>query len=254
MASPNLLHRWRPSIRPLCFMLGLLVTSLAIPACAWDGHFDVLGYSTRPNYDVRFKTIKVPVCRNMTYWTVTPVPGMEMDLTRAIIREIQSKTPYKVVQGDADTELICTITNFQKTLLNYTQFNTVREAETTMTVEMIWRNTRTGEILSRRARRMGEAPDAEGRQPLLATADSILPQGSKPVPVPSTPNAPTSGAVAGAGDEEIIDPVTGQKANAVQVRSTAHFRPELGESITTALQKNMDRMAVQIVSTMELGW
>jgi hypothetical protein len=38
------------------------------------------------------------------------------------------------------------------------------------------------------------------------------------------------------------------------VSSTAHFRPELGESISTAQKMNVDRMAVQIVSMMENPW
>jgi hypothetical protein len=40
----------------------------------------------------------------------------------------------------------------------------------------------------------------------------------------------------------------------VLIRSIAHYRPELGETLTTALWKNYDRMAVQIVSMMEKGW
>ncbi len=57
-------------------------------------------------------------------------------------------------------------------------------------------------------------------------------------------------------DEEgvILDPVTKKKAVPIVVRSTANFRPELGESITTAMQRNIDRVAVQIVSAMEVGW
>jgi hypothetical protein len=38
------------------------------------------------------------------------------------------------------------------------------------------------------------------------------------------------------------------------VRSVAGFIPELGESATTAYQKNVDRLAVQIVSLMEKPW
>src|SRR5262249_60569597 len=36
--------------------------------------------------------------------------------------------------------------------------------------------------------------------------------------------------------------------------STADFVPELGESITPARQKNVNRLAVQIVSMMEKPW
>jgi hypothetical protein len=40
----------------------------------------------------------------------------------------------------------------------------------------------------------------------------------------------------------------------VLLRSIGHYRPELGESLTTSMQKNYDRMAVQIVSAMEKPW
>lgn len=247
---PSLLSR-RGGLAALA-LLALASCALLGSGCAWDGHFEVLGYSTKPNYDTRFQTIRIPVCKNRTYWTVTPVPGMEMDLTRALIREVQTKTPYRVVQENADTELLCTIVGFQKNLLNYTQFNTVREAETVLTVEVIWRDLRTGEILLKRARRPGELVDPEMPQALLATADSLLPPGSKPPAIPAVPTLPGAGPV-GEGDE-ILDPITRKAAKPILLRSTAHFRPELGESITTALQKNMDRMAVLVVSAMEPGW
>ncbi len=228
----------------------VLGCAASLPSCAtWDGHFDILGYSTRPNYDTRYRTIRVPICRNRTYMTVTPVPGLEMDLQRALVREIQQKTPYKVRQDDADTELLVTIVNFQKNLLNYTQFNTVREAETVLTVEFLWRDLRTGEILTKTARRFGEPLDPEPREALLATADSLLPQGSKPILGPATPTGPLP-----AEEEAILDPATKKKAVPIVMRSIGHFRPELGESITTAMQRNIDRMAVQIVSALEQGW
>lgn len=248
----------RPRRRRLlagCFLVGLASVAMLLPACATsDGHFTILGYSTQPNYDTRYQTIRVPMCKNRTYYTVTPVPGMEMDLHRAVVRELQTKTPYRIAQDNADTELTVNIVGFTKTLLNYTPFNTVREAETTMTVELVWRDLRTGEVLTRRARRMGELLEPEARQQLLATADSVLPTGSKPLVVPGVPTMPNTGPMGAPDEEEILDPLTKKKIIPVLMRTTAHFRPELGESITTAMQRNIDRMAVQIVSAMEKGW
>ena len=89
-------------------LLACLLASYALlsPSCStWDGHFTVGGYSTRPNYDMRFRTVSVPIFKNRTFWTATPVPGMEMDLTRALVREIEQKTPYKVVQDNSDTQI-----------------------------------------------------------------------------------------------------------------------------------------------------
>jgi hypothetical protein len=230
--------------------------ALLLPACAtWDGHFSILGYTTQPNYDLRFKTISVQVFKNRTPWNLTPAPGLEMDLTRAVVREIELKTPYKVVPCDAETELRGTIVGFTKGLLNYIPFNEIREAETTMAVEVIWRDRRTGEVLTKPARRPGAPYEPELREPLLSTG-SVLPPGSRPIAIPSAPTPETSGGIAAGGDveEEILDPLTRKKAIPVVVRSVAQFRPELGESITTAMQKNIDRLAVQIVSAMEKGW
>ena len=61
---------------------------LILPSCAWDGHFCVLGYSTKPNYDPNIHSVSVPIVRNPSYWTVTPTVGLDMDLTRALVREI----------------------------------------------------------------------------------------------------------------------------------------------------------------------
>ena len=61
-------------------------------SCESWGHFTFLGYTTRPNYDECIKTVYVPIFDNKTFRR-----GMEFDLTRAVIREIEAKTPFKVV-------------------------------------------------------------------------------------------------------------------------------------------------------------
>ena len=244
----------------LAAYFALVGCAALLPSCAWDGHFDVLGYTTKPNYDTCYKTVRVPIFKTRVNLMATPIPGLEQDLTEAIVREIQLKTPYKVSQDNADTELTGTIIGYTKTLLNYTQLNTVREAETTLVVELVWRDLRTGKILTKRTRRPGQGLPADPRQPLfpddlVAGRDTLLPPGSAPLAVPSAPRMPTSGDIGIGGNEvAVIDPVTREPAIPVVVRSVGHFRPELGESITTSLQQNVDRIAVQIVSVMEKGW
>src|SRR5262245_24704325 len=83
--------------------LGLLTgVSLLLPACESGGHFTVLGYTTRPNYDCAIRTVRVPIFKNETYRQ-----GLEFKLTDAVIREIEAKTPWKVVPAwrAADAEL-----------------------------------------------------------------------------------------------------------------------------------------------------
>src|SRR5436190_23661824 len=93
----------------------LVLLALLLPSCDWDGHFTILDYTTRPNYDTSIHTVRVPIFEN-----VTMRRGLEFDLTRAVIREIEAKTPYKVVSAGcaADTELKGRIVTLNKNLLN----------------------------------------------------------------------------------------------------------------------------------------
>jgi hypothetical protein len=212
------------------------VAALCLPSCEDGKNFTLFGYTTCPQYDLTIHTVYVPIFKNRTLWR-----GLEFDLTRAVVREIEAKTPYKVVSNcaDADTELTGAIISFNKGILNRNQLNEVREAETTLGVEVIWRNRRTGEILSR-----PRPPDAsaQGAPPLPpATA---FPGDLQPVPLGTAPPPPP--------------PPNGPPNNAppppVLIQSIGGFIPELGQSITTAQQQNVNRLAIQIVSMMEKPW
>src|SRR3954453_5520527 len=98
------------------FFLGLLAA--AATGCSGDGHFCLLGYSTRPNYDTRIRTVSVPMIKNKTNYVVTPVVGLEQDLHPALIDQIQLVTPYRVTQANPDTELTVIIRSVGKNLLN----------------------------------------------------------------------------------------------------------------------------------------
>jgi hypothetical protein len=289
--------RRRPIRWPALLVAGVL---LVLPSCDWDGNINllswtaqpnhnvsVLGYSTCANYDTNIHTVRVPIFRNKTPWAVVPNPGLEMDLTKAVVKEIQEKTPYRVVSGcdPADTEILGTITIFSKVNLSYNQLNEVRESETTLVVALVWRDLRTGEILSRPVRRMGEPRPGEllppdlilnpgqlpeqipgqtpgqtpgmrtplviGATPTLPTEATVVnPLVDAPIGPPPLPGGPLGGKEHPTADELLADPRT----PVAIIRSVAHFRPELGESLTTAQQKNINRMAVQIVSMMEKPW
>jgi hypothetical protein len=208
----------------------------ALPACEWDGHFTVLGYTTRPNYDCNVHTVRVPIFRNLTFYR-----GMEFELTRAVVREIELKTPYKVVGADcnADTELAGTIIMYNKAILNRNQLNEVREAETTLGVLLVWRDLRTGEVLSQ---------PPTNQPPIIPGVPAVGP-GDLPPPVivPAPPGAPVPQAPLVGPPPQPGWPV----AAPVLVQSVAGFIPELGETNATGRKKNVDRLAVQIVSMME---
>jgi hypothetical protein len=195
-----------------------LLATVCLSSCASDGQIDIpyLGYTTRPNYDTRIHTVYVPMFENRTYRDNSR-DGLEQELTLALVQAIEAVTPYKVVgpNAQADTELKGVILTYNKLLLNRNQLNEVREAETDLTVELTWKDLRTGEILSQIKPRLEVLPP---------TLDSPLP------------------------------PVVAPVARPVPVNSQAGFIPELGESMRSARKKNVDRMAVQIVSMMEKPW
>ncbi len=197
--------------------LATLLAPLALlPGCEAGGNFSVLGYTTRPNYRTDICSVRVPLFRNITYRDSTR-QGLEVDLTQAIVRQIQLKTPY-TVKEDADTELSGTIVALTKNILNRNQQNLPRETETDLAVEVKWVDLRTGENLTKPARGPGALPPPP-------PPDAPPPPGSSPPP-----------------------------SQSVAVFSLGQLIPEIGQSNATAYKQNVDRLAVQIVSMMEEPW
>jgi hypothetical protein len=274
-------------------LLTLAGVSMAVPACdfsqlfSWnDGNPVILGYSTRPNYDRRYKTIRVKIFKDPTFWAAVPVPGLEMELTEEIVHRIESVTPYKVCSGDADTELSGSILSFLQMSLNYNQMNEIREVETDMTCAVRWKDLRTGQILSWPAPRNLEPPPPAGllpgqQDPIAAGA---LPGSLLTQPLSAAATSPGGGQATFAGGPPTTadaspppdtgNPMLGQTNapgpsggppgapltaamnmfGSVLVRSVAFYRPEIGESLATAQQWNCQNMAQQIVNLMEVAW
>ncbi len=205
------------------FLASLLVGGTGLMSgCGWDGHFTILGYSSRDNYDHNIKTIYLPIFKNKTFQT-TPYREMEVELTRRVQEQIQLKTPFKIVSEPlkADTELLGTLVTFAKQILNRTEQNEVREGELQLGVQIVWRDLRTGKILS-------NPPKPEG----------VLPPTELP---PFDPDNPPLG-------ENPDTPIP------VLVRAPGRYLPEVGESNATAQTRMCNQMAVQIVSMLEKPW
>jgi Lipopolysaccharide-assembly len=205
------LNTWR-----LSGSLGsLALLSLFLPACSSDGHLNLFGYTTKPNYDTGIKTVYLPMAGNKTMMH----GSVEFDLTRAIVNEIQSKTPYRVVHSPvgADTELTVLFKSRNKTVININQIGENREAQLGMVVEVIWKDLRPGhegDILSSPKRKEGEPP------PLDANGNP-----KPPVPVTITP--------------------------------FAFYIPEIGGSNASAMAQLYSKVATQITHMMEIsgaGW
>jgi hypothetical protein len=195
------------------FCLALLAAALAVAGCTATGQLNFLGYTTEPNYDPSIRTVYVPRAQNLTF-----ILGLEDYLTRAVIREIMSKTPFQIAscRETADTELDLKITTWRKSVIIPTQTNQVRQAELGLGIEVVWRDLRPGKL--------GE---------ILSNPKGTL---SQEPPLPG------------------MEPTAPGKALPVLLLPVANYEPELGGSNAVAQKVAIDRVAVQIVSMMEKGW
>jgi hypothetical protein len=168
--------------RKLLWCLVAFCPALLLSACGWDGNFCILGYTTESLYDRGIRSVRVPIFKNVTFRK-----GLEFQLTEAVQREIKAKTPYQLRQctDEADTELVGTIINRTKSVVNFNQLGETRDAETTLTVEITWRDLRpnhVGEVLSRtKPGGVGEPlpPPGPGAPPpvvIVQSMDSFRPE------------------------------------------------------------------------------
>lgn len=222
-------------VSPTPVLTGMVVAALAAAVGCQGGPPTIFGYQLGNSvlYDTSFQTIYVPTFANRAFQT-TPYRGIEGDITRALLREIGTKTPYTIVSDPAraDTEIRGVVIAITKNILNRNQQNLIREEEVVLTVDLLWRDLRTGKNLS--------APF----QKKLNT--SGLPPGPGPdaEPIPFDPSLPLPPSVP---PDQTWMPIR-------LVVSSGHVLPELGESITTGEQKAVSNLAVLIVSMMEKGW
>jgi hypothetical protein len=134
-------------VRYRILALALAITPLG---CTSDGHIEILGYTTKPLYDDRYRTIYVPVFQNRAFQS-GPYRGLENELTLAVQRQIEQVTTYKVISNRdrADTELLGTIVSTREAIFNRNQLNEIRGSDVILQVELVWRDLHTGEILSK---------------------------------------------------------------------------------------------------------
>ena len=193
--------------------LACFAAALAAAGCTSTGQLNLFGYTTEPNYDPAIHTVYVPIAQNYTYRR-----GLEFYLTEAVIREINSKTPFRTVscREGADTELALKVATWRKNVIITTQQNLVRQAEIGLGVQVVWKDLRPGKI--------GE---------VLSNPKTTLPTEE---PLPGMPQAPVG------------------KEAPILLLPVATYEPELGGSNATAEKQAIDRVAVQIVSMMEKSW
>lgn len=97
------------------------------------------GYSIRPPYNADIHTVYVPVFRSLTFRR-----DLNLMLTEAVAKEIEKRTPFKVVgtPEGADSSLIGEVTYADKNLMVENPQNLPRELSADITVKVRWTDNR----------------------------------------------------------------------------------------------------------------
>lgn len=112
-----------------------LASSLALGCASYQ-----IGARTLYRPDV--ETIYVPIFRSASFRR-----GLDARLTEAVIKEIQLKTPYRVVcEADADSRLTGNIVYESKAILAEDNFDVPRNIRTNLTARVRW-ESRGGDLL-----------------------------------------------------------------------------------------------------------
>jgi hypothetical protein len=117
--------------------------ALVLAGCASDPS---RGYSFSSSYDDRVGSIAVNVFQNETFH-----PGLETDVTGALIRRVQRDTPWMVTGADtAQTVLTGTIRDVQiRRLTQDTEGGISQQVAVRVVADFEWRSTVTGRVLAR---------------------------------------------------------------------------------------------------------
>lgn len=121
---------------PLPRLALLLLAALVFTGC---------GYSSTELYPTAYRTVAVPNFVNRS-----DTRAVEFNLREALIKEIEQRTPYKVVSGTgaADTQLTGTVTRVQRSLVSRgATAGLPQEIEVSVTVDFEWRDLQTGETV-----------------------------------------------------------------------------------------------------------
>lgn len=140
-------RRW---IQLCSMMIVTAAVMLAIPGCATD---PTEGYASMTVFRDDVRTVAVPIFENHTF-----VRNVEFDLTDALIKEIESRTPYKVVdRARADTILIGHVRQVELDQLSKSRLTGLsEEVILSVTIDFRWQHQQSGKLLLERQEYAGQ--------------------------------------------------------------------------------------------------
>lgn len=122
---------------------GLLILAAVAQSALLSG----CGYAVGSPYSAEIRSIYVP-----TFQSSSNRRGLEFQLTEAVIKQIQMRTPFRIVdEPEADTKLTGRLISADKSVLGVNGYSDARELQVNLVVDITWEDLRTGKILKERA-------------------------------------------------------------------------------------------------------
>ena len=144
---------WRPRLAgngaELRCLAPAWIVLLTLSGCGyhWAGDSSGVepGYEWKGLYRGDVKTVAVPIFVNRTFYR-----GVEFDLSKAVISQLESRTPYKVAPRErADTLLEGEIIGVNVRTLSRNEFNALPQEQLyAVIVNFTWKDLRNGKILT----------------------------------------------------------------------------------------------------------
>ena len=139
-------QHWQDSIKS-----GLFFSILIGGISCWGG-CAAYQFGSGSLFNPNIRTIHVPIVRNDTFRH-----NIGVQLTEALIRSIELRTPYKVVSDpNADSTLTCRISNEAKRVVAETVNDDPRVLNSTVSIELTWTDRRGNLLLTNRFVPAGE--------------------------------------------------------------------------------------------------
>lgn len=121
-------------------LAAMLLALFTLPGCAADPN---RGYSFEPTVGKAGDTVSVDVFDNYTF-----SKGVEVELTEAIIKELQRTTTLKVTSGQADTSLHGVVRSADlRRVARDSRTGLADQIAVKLTVDFEWKDNRTGAVL-----------------------------------------------------------------------------------------------------------
>ena len=120
------------SCRRATWLATLALAALILSGC---------GYTQKELFPQDYRSVSVPIVKNLTFYR-----GIEFDVTEALIKEIELRTPYKVIApASADTELTGTIVSVNQLQVSQRSTGAVpQEMQMSLVIDWQWKDLRSG--------------------------------------------------------------------------------------------------------------